>query len=735
MLYAGTDVNISLLSGSSWSVASNGLTPNKPVRSIAADATGKLYAGLGFYFYQKGGIAGEIFYSTNNGGLWQNDGTGFNTTAVSSMITNSGNLFIAACGVWKSAAINTWAYSMNGMITANNTFSMVENAAGDWFVVARNPLNIALGVSGIFRSSDKGVTWTSINNGINLGHSDFIFVDSYGWLWCAAKQFVGASANPAFANPELYKSSDNGNTWIKETTILQASADYSHIAEDKTGRLFVANGFGTSQTNISSSNNHAAFDNSLYPPPNNGFHAYGLAINSLDNVFFGSETAGLSRSITNGSPGSFISVTNGAPQGPVGNVSAYVDPNTDYIFSGATHGQVNGTQISKNIWASSNVDNGYNMFMFNNLPDFASLSAMTFDNRGNSYMYIVSGLPNTTQGLYVGMPPWNSSTTFNRIISFGTFSYYFSGFMTDECGYLYGMNAAGSGIYKSTLPVNTPLQSVLTTPLNNATNVSLTATLAWTHRCIPDSFRLQIATDSLFTLIVKDQSQITNTNFIVPNGTLAGTTKYYWRVYGVNVAGVGKWSAVNNFTTTGTTPVNLLSFDGYYDRSSNTTKLKWATSSESNNNFFRLEKSKDAIRFQTVDSVIATNNPTGSNYISQDLSPASGISFYRLSQVDKDGRTKIFPVISVNAGKQTINDFLFYPNPVKDKLHVQLQKSHASLELSIEAMSGAVVLKRTLKTSQNNLDIDVSKLKAGAYIIRIYDTETGLNTYKKFLKQ
>ncbi|MEP6676871.1 MAG: T9SS type A sorting domain-containing protein, partial [Ferruginibacter sp.] len=737
LLYAGTDVNISLLSGSAWSIASNGLTANKPVRSIAADATGKIYAGLGFHFFQKGSIAGEIYYTSNNGALWQNAGAGFNSTSVVAItVSNTGNLFAAACGIWKAAIINSWNYSMNGMVTANNTVSMVENAAGDWFVTCRNPLNTAQGTAGIFRSSDKGITWTSINNGINCQRSDVIFVDSYGWLWYGAKEFIGASASPAYGNPELYKSADNGNTWVRETTILQASESYVHIAEDKTGKLFVTNGFGTAQTNISSSFNHAVFDNTLYPPPNNGFHAYGLAINSLDHVFFGSETAGLSRSTTNGAPGSFISVTNGAAQGPVGNVSAYVDPNTDYIFSGATHGQVNGSQVSKNIWASSNIDDGYNMFMFNNLPDFASLSDMTFDNRGNAYMYIISGLPNTTQGLYVGTPPWNSSTVFNRIISFSSFSYYFLGFMTDECGYLYGMNGAGSGIYRSALPLNTPLQSTLISPANNATGVSLTATFTWAHKCIPDSFRIQVATDSLFTAVVKDQSMITATAYAMPAAVLAANTKYYWRIYGVNAAGVGKWSATDNFTTTNTIPLSFLSFDGNYDRPHGIVQLQWSTTNEMNNHHFLIERAADGINFHRLDTVPASPNPAlVNNYSVKDISPATGNNFYRLAQIDIDGHIHYYKIISINTGLATADDFSFYPNPAGNRINIQLPQAHHAILLNIENSSGIIVLSQKILSSENNIAVDISRLKAGIYILKLLDQETGISTNKKLIKR
>jgi hypothetical protein len=113
---------------------------------------------------------------------------------------------------------------------------------------------------------------------------------------------------------------------------------------------------------------------------------------------------------------------------------------------------------------------------------------------------------------------------------------------------MYGV-AQGGGISISTLPVNTPLQSALNLPANNATNISTSPTLSWTPVCAPDSFRLQIATDSLFVNMLLNQGKITTTSLTIPAGILVGSNKFYWRVAGVNAAGVGKWTGVNTFST------------------------------------------------------------------------------------------------------------------------------------------------------------------------------------------
>jgi len=136
-LFVGTDAGVNTLVGTAWSQASTGLTANKPVRAIVADASGTMYAGLGFYVYQKGSIVGELFYSTNSGALWQTAGAGFNSTSVVCLAaTSPGAVFAAACGLWQTTGPNNWLFTMTGVPLANNVLQTVKNQQGDGLLYA-----------------------------------------------------------------------------------------------------------------------------------------------------------------------------------------------------------------------------------------------------------------------------------------------------------------------------------------------------------------------------------------------------------------------------------------------------------------------------------------------------------------------------------------------------------------------------------------------------------------------
>ena len=66
---------------------------------------------------------------------------------------------------------------------------------------------------------------------------------------------------------------------------------------------------------------------------------------------------------------------------------------------------------------------------------------------------------------------------------------------------------------------------------------------------------------------------------------------------------------------------------------------QWTTSAEKDNRYFVVQRSTDGQVFANIDSVAAaTDASTGASYSAVDAQPASGHDFYRLAQVDLDGK-------------------------------------------------------------------------------------------------
>ncbi len=86
-----------------------------------------------------------------------------------------------------------------------------------------------------------------------------------------------------------------------------------------------------------------------------------------------------------------------------------------------------------------------------------------------------------------------------------------------------------------------PPPPTLSSPADNATNISLQPTLSWDSSSSADSYTLQVSTNSSFTSYVYNQSGLTNTSQQISG--LSNSTWYYWKVNATNSYGTSDWSS------------------------------------------------------------------------------------------------------------------------------------------------------------------------------------------------
>lgn len=99
-----------------------------------------------------------------------------------------------------------------------------------------------------------------------------------------------------------------------------------------------------------------------------------------------------------------------------------------------------------------------------------------------------------------------------------------------------------------TVPPAPAIAPNLISPPNNSTHTSLTLTLQWGIVFQATSYRVEVATDTLFTATVIDDSVAALQRVV----TLPSLGTYYWRVRARNAGGFGPTSAVWSFTLTPT---------------------------------------------------------------------------------------------------------------------------------------------------------------------------------------
>ena len=88
-------------------------------------------------------------------------------------------------------------------------------------------------------------------------------------------------------------------------------------------------------------------------------------------------------------------------------------------------------------------------------------------------------------------------------------------------------------------------------------------------------------------------------------------------------------------------PVELTYFDGECG------SLSWQTASETNNDYFLIAESLDGIVWRNIESLEGQGTTTETTDYAIDIT-GSNTMYYRLTQVDFDGASEVFPIISVN---------------------------------------------------------------------------------------
>ncbi|WP_428331448.1 ice-binding family protein [Mucilaginibacter sp.] len=163
--------------------------------------------------------------------------------------------------------------------------------------------------------------------------------------------------------------------------------------------------------------------------------------------------------------------------------------------------------------------------------------------------------------------------------------------------------------------------------------------------------------------------------------------------------------------------------------------LSWKTNNESNYTGFGIEK--QAINGKQYDIQYQVQSNGSGNYTYLDHNPVSGANTYRLTQnnisdvISYSSPVSIFYNPAAIAGQLTV-----FPNPCVKSITVNMNSSSSVVATSyntfIYDMLGVLVVNQTQKS--NSWTQDVSKLKPGAYVIKIKNTSGDFVGDAKFVK-
>ena len=181
-------------------------------------------------------------------------------------------------------------------------------------------------------------------------------------------------------------------------------------------------------------------------------------------------------------------------------------------------------------------------------------------------------------------------------------------------------------------------------------------------------------------------------------------------------------------------PVQFSSFTAY--KQQQTVVLNWTTEQEQNSRCFIVERSSGGAVYDSIGVVSASGTvSTASHYFFTDIAPLQGDNFYRLKQLDFDGRLLYSKIVKVHTGEQAPR-FTIIQNPVQNMLQLQVQLPAAlKLTLQVRDISGHLLVSedRMGTKGRSVYSLSIDHLASGSYLINVQTENTSIT--KMFIKQ
>jgi hypothetical protein len=169
----------------------------------------------------------------------------------------------------------------------------------------------------------------------------------------------------------------------------------------------------------------------------------------------------------------------------------------------------------------------------------------------------------------------------------------------------------------------------------------------------------------------------------------------------------------------GVLPVVLLSFQAV--PTDEAVMIRWSTAVEERNAYFQLENSKDGKEYTTVTKMDGAGNSTSlQRYEFLDNQPYTGVSYYRLIQVDTDDTRTIYGPVRVD--RVTVGDLTFFPNPLKAGNPLTILRSsenQGDLNVHLRDVQGRVIITWKISGGAGENVVIPPSILSGIYVLEV----------------
>jgi hypothetical protein len=162
-------------------------------------------------------------------------------------------------------------------------------------------------------------------------------------------------------------------------------------------------------------------------------------------------------------------------------------------------------------------------------------------------------------------------------------------------------------------------------------------------------------------------------------------------------------------------PIDLLSFSG--ECLPNQIRLNWETASETNNDYFSIERSNDGINWSEIGKINGAGNSSSSRkYFLDDINQYNEVSYYQLKQHDFSGITRTFGPISVQTCIAANEALTIYPNPAKDAININF---NGNIEQVMNSEIYDLFGRNMYQSSIYQSAINVENFQDGIYFLQL----------------
>lgn len=238
----------------------------------------------------------------------------------------------------------------------------------------------------------------------------------------------------------------------------------------------------------------------------------------------------------------------------------------------------------------------------------------------------------------------------------------------------------------------------------------------------------------LTTITTPFISQSATPQWVVAGGTFlnpVGNTTIRYRILNNSTGGCGNDLAIDDITFARANSIpNTLPVTGMQlaaESNGSGVKLQWQTLTEINTSHFIVEKSNNNTEWSVIDSLTAAGYSNNQKLYNAYDFKAGLLNYYRVKQVDKDGRYMYTNTITVNTKNAAAT---VYPNPFVSQLQIDMTVAAAQKTIIIITdMQGRIIINKTwnlLKGRNSNIVSEVKNMSTGVYIVEVKTSDNSV---------